>query len=175
MDSTENNRREKTAVRIRRINAAVAASLVVFFLVHACLGSIEQIQPIQSSLRWITWIFAGLILVHIALTVATSYYMMTDSVRPPSKAKVRHLILKWVSGGILLLLALLHVFGFSELRIPLMVGLLGVIVWHSFVGVKSLIRDLNMPRELKMPIRVALIVIGAIIASVALAGMILSL
>ena len=48
--------------------------------------------------------------------------------------------------------------------------LLGVIAWHSYVGVKSLIRDLQLPRSLKLPIRVAIIVIAIAIAAIALWG-----
>ena len=167
---TRQSNREAVATRVRRINAVLAAALVVFFLVHACMGSLSQILPLQNSMPWITWIFAGLVLVHVGACALTSYYMMTDTIRPPSKAKVRHLILKWVSGGILLLLALMHVFATADMRIPLTVMLLGVIAWHSYVGVKSLIRDLQLPRSLKLPIRVAIIVIAIAIAAIALWG-----
>lgn len=162
--------RDKTVGRIRRVNAIIAVALMVFFFVHAAMGAITQVTPIENSFKWLIWAFAALILVHAATCVATSYFMLTNTERPPSKGKKQHLVLKWVSGGILLLLALLHAFGVANLGVPFLVVLLAVIAWHSYVGVKSFTRDLNMPGKYRLPIRITLITLAVIIAAVAIYG-----
>lgn len=170
MDTQE--KRERTATTIRRINAAIAACLVIFFFVHAALGALSEITGHTSNLKWIVWIFAALVVVHMSLTLATSYYMVTDTVRPPSKAKIRHLALKWASGMLLLVLAFMHMLRIADLGIPLMITLLGVIAWHSFIGAKSLTRDLNLPRTIRTPLRVCVIAVAVAIAGIVIYGVI---
>ncbi len=160
-------KRDRIAATLRRFNAVVAACLVIFFFAHAALGAFSEATGYTSNLKWIVWIFAALVIVHMSLSLATSYYMVTDTLRPPSEAKIRHLALKWASGMLLLVLAVLHMLHIANLGVPLMIVLLGVIAWHSFVGTKSLTRDLNLSRKLRIPLRICIIV-----AAVAIAGII---
>ena len=162
--------RDKTVGRIRRFNAVLAIALIVFFFVHATMGSLTQIIPIQNEVEWLIWTFTALILVHAATCIATSYFMLTNTKNPPSKGKKQHLVLKWASGAVLLLFAFLHVTGAFNLYVPIMIQLVGILAWHSYVGIKSFTKDLNMPGTLRMPIRVVLIVLAVIIAGIALYG-----
>lgn len=162
--------RDKTVGRIRRFNAILAVALMLFFFAHATMGSLTQIIPIQNDVEWLIWTFAALILVHVITCVATSFFMLTNTKNPPSKGKKQHLVLKWATGVLLLLFVFLHVTGAFNLYIPIMIMLLGILAWHSYVGVKSFTRDLNMPGSLRMPIRIALIVLAVIIAGIALYG-----
>ena len=164
----EQEKRNQTATTIRRINAAIAACLVVFFFVHAALGTLSEATGYTSSLKWIVWVFAAFALVHMSLCLVTSYYMVTDTLRPPSKEKICHLALKWASGMLLLVFAFMHMLQVANLGVPLMILLLGIIAWHSYVGAKSLTRDLNLPRAFRIPLRICIIVVAIAIAGVAI-------
>ena len=161
----ENERKNKL---LRRIGAVVATALAVFYFIHAALGATAQPGAIPESARLLVWAFSAIIVVHIFICIGTTWFMFTDQVRPPSKAKKRHQILKWATGAILLLLALAHVIGVPIDGHIIMLALLAALAWHCYVGAKSVARDLGLPRGAKVPIRVVLIAVAVVIAIVSL-------
>ena len=158
----ENERKNRL---LRRVGAVVAAALAAFFFIHAALGATSQSGLVPENAKWIVWAFSALIIVHICICAGTTWFMYTDQVRPPSKAKKRHQMLKWASGAVLLLLALAHILGAPIDGRIVMLAVLAALVWHCYVGAKSVARDLGLPRGAKVPIRVALILFGVAIAA----------
>lgn len=156
--------KERKNKLLRRIGAIIAAALVVFFFIHAALGATSQSGIIPEGLHWIIWAFSALIIVHIGICIGTTWFMYTDEVRPPSEAKKRHQVLKWVSGAVLLILALVHILGVPIDGRFIMLAVLAALVWHCYVGAKSVARDLGLPRGAKIPIRIILILAAVLIA-----------
>lgn len=144
---------------VRRANAVAAAVLVVAFLGHALVAAFAGSAGAASAPLVLLRCLLGLALVHVGLSVATTVYMMKDAVRPPSARKRRHQWLKWASGCVLLAALALHV-----LRpllpvifdVPLSLAVLAALVWHGWMGMKSLAHDLRLPKGAKKPLRAAL-------------------
>jgi hypothetical protein len=156
----------------RRINGIVSAVLVVFFLVHAALGSMSLLPPTPRSIDLLIWAGCGLLVLHVVLSTLTSWQMLTDKQRPPSKRKKEHLVLKWLSGVVFLVLVCLHIGG-SVLGLTLGNGLIypvtalllvGALALHTSVGVKSLTRDLDLNRRLRNPVRLVVCAVSLVIA-----------
>lgn len=158
--------------KLRRVNGIVSALLVCLFLAHAILGSISLLYPIPRSFTFLIWGGVALVVVHIILCVATSRYMLTDTERPPSKKKKDHLVLKWVSGGLLILTVALHLSGFgnnltsgfSNSYFALILILIAFLASHEYVGIKSLLKDLDIDRRYRFPLCLAICLLGAILA-----------
>jgi hypothetical protein len=158
----------------RRINGIVSAILVCFFLSHATLRSVSLLYPIPYSFGFLVWVGIGLIAAHAALSIVTSQQMLSDKIRPPSAKKKRHLVLKWLSGLLFLLVVALHVAGvyggftFSNAHASLVVALLLVLALaaHTFIGTKSLLKDLDVTRRLRVSVRLVVGGISLIIAVV---------
>lgn len=178
--------------KVRRINAIVALAIACLFTVHMLMGSAKCLVPaMPDSLAFVVWFGVVFFVAHVLLCVATSAFMLTDKKRPPSDKKKRHLLLKWISGGAMLLVAALHVARMAGVlpaadvagaaanplasveSLLTMAVLAGILAWHVFVGMKSLIRDLRIDptRRLRTALRV-LVIACAAIAIVALLAVI---
>lgn len=155
----------KNRSKIRFANGIVSAVIVCFFLVHGALGSASAFGIASNTLAGLVWLGVALIVAHVCLSVATSKEQLTDTQRPPSARKKRHLALKWATGLLLAALAVLHVVGPQLLGLDpaqtrvvysaIIVALSGVLAWHVFVGMKSLLIDLGVNRALITPLRAA--------------------
>jgi hypothetical protein len=160
--------------KVRRINAVLAAALACFFLVHALLGVLSQRQLVSNTLAVFAWAGVVILAVHIACSVGTTWYMYTDTLRPPSNRKKQHQVLKWVTGVAVLALALYHMLahggstsGNDYVQLTILLVLLVFIAIHSYTGVKSLTRDLAIDKRARMPIRVGLIGVAVAIGLLA--------
>ncbi len=153
--------------RVRRGNAVLAVALAVFLIAHEVLGALSVAVSLPTGLRWLIWAGAVGIAAHVAFCVATSYWMMTDTVRPPSVHKRNHLILKWASGAMLAAMAVLHaVLGGTpyDFATSVVAAVLGIILaWHTCVGVKSALRDLGRGKQHRTAIRAVVIAATAVV------------
>ena len=149
---------------MRKTNAIVAAIITAFFLAHASFGATALHVDIPSSLAWTVWIGAALACIHVVLCIATSKSMLTDTKRPPSQKKKRHLALKWVTGALLLVVATPHAAEFfGSDRTPLLaILLLCAVAAHSCVGAKSLLKDLGLPRAWRPAFRAIVCIIATL-------------
>lgn len=169
-----------TRSRTRLANGVVSAGIVAFFIVHASIGSIVGLVPFQSSFVWAVWIGVACMAVHIALCVATSIQQLTDTVRPPSINKKRHLALKWATGALLLVCAAMHVVvvrtaGVGDMissvtGVVVIVALAVALATHICVGSKSLLKDLNVDRSFRPAVRGSACVFAAFFVLAALIG-----
>lgn len=154
---------------VRAANAVIAAALVVFLLAHEALGALSQIVELPTGARWLIWAGVAAIVVHAIVCAATSYWMMTDTVRPPSAHKRNHLVLKWVSGGVLAALACAHaVMGgdpHDAATSAVACALGAALAWHACVGVKSALRDLGRDKQHRNAIRAVIIAMTAVIVA----------
>ena len=160
---------------LRFPNAVAALALAIVFLVHAALGTLQVSTPWRGALAWGVWVGIAIIAAHVVLSGATTWQMFFDESRPASPGKKRHQYLKIASGVAIAALAAAHVCG-----APLAVGhtdsagiataaaLAAAIVWHCFLGTKSLTHDLRLSAQLRTPFRIA---VTAAFAAIALALM----
>lgn len=162
----------------RRANGIVSAAIVVFFCAHGILGCVALLSGFTSPFTWIIWFGVALIGVHVILSVVTSYQQLTDTVRPPSRQKRRHLLWKWLTGGLLLVCAGAHiaaawVLGPHASQTTVTGALLTaavaiVLAVHLCFGAKSLLKDLWLDRRYRTAFRVVVIVFAAVFAIIAL-------
>lgn len=160
----------KTATLLRCANALVAALLMMAFLAHALLSSSAGASPGMASLLMPLMTLAAMAFTHAVISIATSALMLSDTIRPPSARKKRHLAFKWLSGIALLLAGAAHVAHFPAGMPTWIVALvlLMTLTWHSLTGMKSLVRDLGMRRKARIPLKMACCAL-AIAASLLLA------
>ena len=169
--------------KARHVNGIISAVIVVFFLVHAALGSIESTPSSESPIRWVIWAGVCLVGVHVLTSIVTSYQQMTDKEFPPSARKKRHLVLKWVTGVLLASAVFVHVSNVQatgageavppEALAAATVVLAAVLAWHIFVGVKSMLTDVGLSKGLMTPLRVIVIVLAVVFAISAIAAVVL--
>jgi hypothetical protein len=165
---------DRTARRFRCINAVVAAVLLVAFLAHAVLTAALGMPPIGAATAiGLLYALAALTGVHVIISLVTSTFMLSDTNRPPSGRKKRHLALKWATGATLLVAGYPHVthaplFAACTWLVPML--LLGALAWHGWTGAKSLARDLGMSGSLKTPLRIGLCLVAAAAAALVFAG-----
>lgn len=165
--------------RARRVNGVVSAAIVVFFCIHGAMGCIALLTGFTSPLAVIVWFGVALVGVHVIMSVVTSYQQLTDTVRPPSPQKRRHLMWKWLTGGLLLVCAGAHIAASwvlgphaSQTTVTgalLTAAVAVVLATHLCFGAKSLLKDLGLDRRYRTAFRVVVIVIAAVFAIVALA------
>ena len=156
----------------RRANGIVSAVICLLFLPHGIVESLPLPAGVRSAIGPIAWAGVALCLLHIVLCIATSHSMLTDTVRPPSVRKRRHLWLKWATGSLLAVAALVHIGGMlgmwpallSAPRLAMVSVLAALLVIHACVGAKSLLKDLDIDRVHRNPVRWAFAALG--IASV---------
>lgn len=146
----------------RRFNGVVAAIITALFLAHAAMGSLSALTGFQSPLSIIVWLGVVLVVVHVIASVVTSYEQLSDAERPPSSRKKRHLALKWVTGGLLGVVAVAHiVFPKSTMAATALVVVLAIVLAvHLCVGGKSLLKDIGLDVRYKMAYRVVVCVIA---------------
>lgn len=164
---------------LRAPNAFAAAFIVIFFLVHASLGVFAILSGWRGALAWTVWIGAGVIGFHIIMSLATTISMFTDKVRVASKGKRRHQLLKWATGGCIVLMFAWHVSGAQRLLdapsflvAVAAVALISALCWHVWIGAKSLTHDLRISPVFRTPIRGVFITIAAILSIVLLTSLV---
>lgn len=176
IDATETGS-QLLGARLRTPNGALSALITIFFLCHAALGTAWQLGLLSDSAAFIVWVGVAAIILHMVLSLATSYSMLTDQVRPPSAQKRRHLLLKWVTGGAIAVLAATHIAAIATQGAgansgweasALMVAVLVALAVHGCTGAKSLLKDMGIARRRIMPLRIAIIVVSCIIGIAAL-------
>lgn len=163
---------KKVAPVARRANAVLAALLTAFFFGHAVLGAASQSASVLADMAAPTvliWAFAGVACLHAAASILTTYLMFTDKARPPSPRKRAHQWLKWATGGVLVLVAAFHALSPAGELAPVLLVVLAALLWHAYVGCKSLVRDLGLPRSFKLGLR-ALVLLAAVAAALILAA-----
>lgn len=147
-------------VNWRKVNGAIAGVLCLFFLVHGILGILWTSGAINAELAFVIWAFFIAALVHGLLSIVTSRQMLHDAERPPSRRKKRHLVLKWVTGLALLLIACIHAllpehataWPYASILVTLALAM------HMYVGGKSLTSDLALPHGMRIAFRLVAIV-----------------
>lgn len=155
---------------MRFANGVVSGLIVCFFLVHGLLGSFAFALPSAHPLLWVVWVGVGFVVLHIVLSAVTSYQQLTDREFPPSARKKRHLALKWATGGLLAASIVVHI---ACMRVPALViaapflpklstvVLSAVLAWHICVGMKSLLKDVSLSKQLMTPLRVLVCMLAA--------------
>ena len=169
--------------KIRFANGVVSAAIVVFFLVHATLGSVSALTGFRSPFAWFVWVGVALVAAHVVISVFTSREQLTDVERPPSARKKRHLALKWATGGLLLAAAAVHVvvmrtWGAAAAQSTatgavLTIVLATVLAIHLCVGSKSVLKDLGIDRRYMTPFRVVVCAFAVLFAVSAIAAVVL--
>ncbi len=147
-------------VNWRKVNGAVAGVLCLFFFVHGILGILWTSGAVTAELAFVIWAFFIAALVHGLLSIVTSRQMLHDAERPPSRRKKRHLVLKWVTGLALLLIACVHAllpehataWPYASILVTLALAM------HMYVGGKSLTSDLGLPHGMRIAFRLVAIV-----------------
>ena len=156
----------------RFVNGVIAALITVAFLVHGALGSLSVAVGLPTSLAWLVWGAVILAIVHVAVSIVTSNQQLTDAERPPSARKKRHLALKWATGGLLGVAAVVHIVlpksSTSAAFVIVVVSVLLAI--HLCVGSKSLLKDLEIDRRYKTAFRIVVCVLAAVFACAMLIG-----
>ncbi|HJI99576.1 MAG TPA: hypothetical protein OIM11_00225 [Coriobacteriaceae bacterium] len=149
----------------RKVNGAIAGVLCLFFLVHGILGILWTSGAINAELAFVIWAFFIAALVHGLLSIVTSRQMLHDAERPPSRRKKRHLVLKWVTGLALLLIACVHALlpehAAAWPSVSILVAL--ALAVHMYVGGKSLTSDLGLPRGMCIAFRLVAIAWAGIV------------
>ena len=168
---------------IRFVNGIVSAAIVVFFLVHATLGSLSALTGFKSPFTWFVWVGVALVGMHVVVSVFTSREQLTDAERPPSARKKRHLALKWVTGALLLIVAATHVvamrtWGAEAMQsmatgAMLTVVLAATLAVHMCVGSKSVLKDLGIDTRYMMVYRVIVCAFAVLFAVSAIVAVVL--
>ena len=144
---------------IRRINAITAVALALFFFAHAWLAAAKLCGiDLGETFKWTVWVGIGVVVLHVILCLRTTQTMFNDTERPPSAKKKRHQMLKWLTGGVLVLAVLFHFpsgEGVSPLYVAGLIITAAALAWHVWTGTKSLTRDLNLPSSLRIAMRIA--------------------
>lgn len=148
--------------KLRKINAALALVLIAFFYTHALLGTFVQ-EPMGSVAVVLIWAFVVIAMGHVVLCLMTSKAMLEDEIRPPSRKKKGHLVLKWISGIALLSVGMIHCQIFNGVCPSIALVLVAVLAWHGWVGAKSAARDLGASKGAVLSFRVSLCVLAAFI------------
>lgn len=149
----------------RRANAALAALLMLFCLVHPMISLAWLWLGFSDGLAWAAWTGVALCIAHIAASMITSKDMLSDAVRPPSKRKKGHLVRKWVTGCAIIALLAAHLLlnGNRALQTVLLSVFAVALAIHVCVGSKSLAKDLALPPNTRYAIRALAIFVAAVI------------
>lgn len=142
----------------RFANGVAAAVITCLFSAHALMGGIACLMGLVNAEKWIVWLGVAVIVLHVVLSIVTSAQQLGDAERPPSTRKKRHLALKWVTGGLLAAIAIVHIAGNLQGLSSLIAGILSMalcagIAVHVCVGAKSLVADLGAGKALIAPVR----------------------
>ena len=172
----------KERTTARKINGIVSAIILCLFLLHACLGTLSGFTSLGLGLPLVLYLGMALVLVHVVTCVVTSYEQLTDTVRPPSQKKKQHLVLKWITGVILLGIACFHIVRVNELDLAsaihspigtaVTIALIAALTWHAWTGAKSLLKDLNIDRKYRNVVRVLVSAVAVLLAGALLLSMV---
>ncbi len=167
----------------RTVNGIVSAVILCLFLVHAVLGTFSSPLSFSAVASYVLWLGMALVGVHVVASIATSYEQLTDTVRPPSRKKRQHLLLKWVTGIVLLAVVLLHILRVRELDLasavysPLgtavAIALVAALAVHAWTGSKSLLKDLNIDRKYRSVLRAGVAILAMVLACLLLFNVVL--
>ena len=147
--------------------------LIGALALHAIGNSLRMGGIDAPAFELLAWAGAVVALAHVALCVATSAAMLTDTQRPPSARKRQHLVVKWVTGIALGLVAGLHIAAsqgalggvlaaLSGSGVTARLLILAVVVamgMHLWTGARSLLKDVDLPRAWKPYVRGAIVVV----------------
>ena len=157
----------RTASLLRKANGIVSLCLLAALSVHAVVNCLRFGGLHMPSLALLAWASVAATVLHVGLCVATSNAMLTDTERPPSQKKRRHLVIKWITGGLVLAVAGVHIAASQGVLGTaaqsgrwLLVGLVVALAIHLWTGARSFLSDLGLPRSWKPAVR-ALVVLGA--------------
>ena len=130
----------------------------MFFFAHAAFGVTAEHFVIPRSLILLAWVGVAVCAAYVVLSALTSREMLLDTVRPPSLKKKRHLVLKWVSGIVLLLAATMHCQGNSSFGFSVFLSCLALVLIcaHSWIGMRSMVKDLGAKKIRRSMCRVTL-------------------
>lgn len=156
----------------RLINGVIAALITILFLVHGVMGSLSSLFDLPSTFKWVVWIAVILAGLHVAVSLVTSSQQLTDTEHPPSKRKKAHLALKWLTGGLLAIVAIVHIVLPKSMVAAtyVIVAVSVVLAVHLCVCAKSLLSDLGIDRRWKWPFRVFVCLLAAAFVLVMLKG-----
>ena len=154
----------------RRICAIVTVALCAIIGAHMVMGGLSLVVDVPRTLEPVVWAGVAALIAHIGACIVTSYQMMTDKERPPSRHKKLHLVLKWITGALLVATAAIHVagraWGTAPANDPTALALSAVlaifVAWHAFVGAKSLLKDLDIDRRHRNAFRIGAIAVAAV-------------
>ena len=153
----------------RLVNAIIAALLAAFFLIHAGLAAAKLCGvDLGETFKWTVWVGVGIIALHVILSLRTTQTMFNDTERPPSAKKRQHQMLKWLTGGVLILAVLFHFPSGEGASFAYALALIitaAALSWHIYTGTKSLTRDLNLPSSLRPIVRAIVCLAAAAIAA----------
>ncbi len=154
------------------MNGVIAALITIIFLVHGAMGSLSAVFGFSGALAWVVWGAVILACVHVAMSLITSVQQLNDAERPPSARKKAHLALKWVTGGLLAIIAIAHIVlpKSAVAAAYVIIGVSVVLAAHLCVCAKSLLSDLGIDRRWKWPFRVLVCVLAALFVLAMLKG-----
>ena len=158
----------------RIINGIVSALMTCLLFVHGVWAAAAITLGAPMPPAWIAWAGVACATAHVILCIITSWEQLTDTVRPPSSRKKRHLALKWATGALLAVVAGLHV---ARVAITpawavaaLIVALATALAAHVCVGSKSLLKDLGIDRRWRPAVRAVAVVACLLCALAAIAA-----
>ncbi|MBO4352045.1 MAG: hypothetical protein J5818_00960, partial [Eggerthellaceae bacterium] len=147
------------------------------------LGSLSSVLSFTPAMVWVVWVGVVFMAAHVLVSVVTSYEQLTDVEFPPSARKKRHLLLKWVTGGLLLATVVAHItcvqlFGAFALQttVSAVVVTLAVVLTlaiHICVGAKSLLTDLGLDKRHMTLLRWVVVALAVAIALITIASLLM--
>lgn len=160
----------RSAARV--INGVIAALITIIFLVHGTMGSLSAVFGFENSFPWVVWIAVVIACIHAAVSLLTSAQQLNDVERPPSRRKKVHLALKWVTGCLLAVIALVHIVLPKSMAASayVIVAVSVVLAAHLCTCAKSLLADLSIDRRWKWPFRVLVCLFALFFSLVMLKG-----
>lgn len=159
-------------MRARTINGIIAAVIAIVIIGHGIMGSLHVVFGFTSPFTWVVWIGVVLIGIHVAMSLLTSSQQLNDVERPPSRRKKAHLALKWATGGLLAIVAIVHIVLPKSLDATpyVIVAVSIVLAAHLCVCAKSLLSDLGFDKRWKWPFRVVVCLFALLFSLVMLKG-----
>ena len=158
--------------KARLINGIIAAVITIVFLIHGALGSVSAVTGFTGSLSWVVWGAVILLMLHVAVSVVTSVQQLNDAERPPSRRKKAHLLLKWVTGGLLAIAAIAHIVLPKSMTVSayVIIAVSIALAVHLCVAAKSWLADLSIDRRWKWPFRMVVCICAALFVLAMLKG-----
>lgn len=148
---------------IRRANGIATLVLMTVLAMHELAGALFINGVALGGARWLVWAGVVVIVVHVALSVGTTYRMLCDRVRPPSTKKKRHQVKKWVTGLAVAALVVVHMpvvaSGASWSLIALLLDI--ALAVHLCVSAKSLVKDMGLASSMRFAVRAFAITVAA--------------